>query len=508
MPKRNQPELDVKEFDDGDENESVNEEEEEMFDKNKLKELKEKDPDFYEFMLKNDPTMFQEEEVNDEEMGWTMPDTEEQGDLATTQQVIENAKKGNDSALLQSVLLFVDAVQEKRIETASDYEAIMTFAVDELPKLIKNKKGMFKIYMRGVVLALKNIDEPTILHVFIDIIKENADKYAISDSYSKCISSLSVFAFNYKSVLRSIAIETMMAVIKASRKDENRMEKSLRIIFGNYMKSCKQFSRNTSDLFNESQQFIKKISLFNMKATYNILFEYIRNIALSTKNCNTDLNAFKSVCSFGCIKTFEIIAICLKANVDEKVTQLYHPFCQLLCGLLNFVKGITHFPVVLHFIQILNSVVSEKLFVSPIPPILVAFEQLSQIKPKPSSAEQGSSKKSKKEYEEIDFSYSLQISKEETRNSDFIVSATNALIKELTNYFNIFNKSIALPELACQCISSLKKITKQCKIVVLNNKINTFIQKLNKNIEVIKQKRNGIDFGPFDVTKVMEFESN
>ena len=520
--KENQPESSESE-----ENNSVNEfseeeeEQKEFLGKDKLQELKEKDPDFYEFMLKNDPTLFEEEEdLNDEDMGWTLPEGGEEGETHEIDDIINKAKNGNDQALLQMVRLFVDCVKERQVNTAEDYQTIMEFAVDGLPELIEKKKGMFTIYMRGVIFALKHIDEKEIIHIFIDIISKNAVKYAISEVYTKCISALTIYAFDFKDKLnRTLALETIFNIIKCVKKDDNRVEKGFKAVFAGYMKACKHFSRQTIEEFTESQNMIKKISLMNVKATYNILFEFIKDLSIAIKNYNSDQSAFKNICSFGCIKTFEIIALCLKSTTDEKIMQLYHPFCQILCGILNFVEGNAHVPIILHFVKIVNMIVSPSLFVSPVPAILLAIEQLASLSPRPyedkSEVHQGKGKKGKgkkagkqgkMDIEMIDFEFMLTIQHEQIRDISFIISALEALLHELSVYFEVYKHSIAFPELTCQCLSMLKKLSRASKIVLLNNKINSFVQKLSKDVEASKQKRNTIDFGPFDTLKVAEFE--
>ena len=108
----------------------------------------------------------------------------------------------------------------------------------------------------------------------------------------------------------------------------------------------------------------------------------------------------------------------------------------------------------------------------------------------------------------IEFEYLLTIQHDQLREINFIVSALDALLKQLQCYFDVYKHSIAFPELTCQCVMMLKKIMKASKIVLLNNKINAFVQKLSKDVESVKQKRNNIDFGPFDMLSVAEFEQN
>ena len=90
-----------------------------------------------------------------------------------------------------------------------------------------------------------------------------------------------------------------------------------------------------------------------------------------------------------------MIALCLKSSTDEKIAQLYHPFCQLLCGILNFVEGNAHVPVIIHFVRIVNIIVSPSLFVSPVPAILSAIEQLAALSPKPFVEKNETGKKGK-----------------------------------------------------------------------------------------------------------------
>ncbi|KAL7719112.1 Nucleolar complex protein 2-like protein [Entamoeba marina] len=508
MSKRSKPEnnddvdSNAMEFDD-----NVDDGDNTMFDPKRLSALKETDPDFYEFLCKNEPEMVgaKEEVQDDEEMGWDLGDDIEAGDVIAIKKLIASAKEGDDVAQLHSVKLFVDAVKEKQIESASDYEAIMNFAVTEMPTLFSKKKGLFKIYMRGVVLALKNISDNNISKVFISIIDSNAQKFAIGEEYSKTINVLCQHVFAVHDDLHEISTTTLLNVFKYVKSDPARIEKGLRYILGGYMKMCKQYSRWNVELFEEVQTIIKKITAYNSKATANIMFDFIKQMGLVLRSVTTT-NSLKTVCSFGFIKTLEIIGVVLKSNTDNKIQQLIHPFCQISNSVLDVVVGNTHLPVILDVSRIVIDLASPRVFVNPIPALLNALQGLSVVVLKPQDKKKGS--KSKREKVDYDITYSLQIEKSDLKNVDFIGMVINSLLESIEKYFNIYKSSIAFPELAGLALITLKKMTKESKLVVFNNKVNAYVKKLQKSVDVLKQKRSMIDFGPFDVTKVSEFENN
>ncbi|ELP87358.1 nucleolar complex protein, putative [Entamoeba invadens IP1] len=502
-----------------------------MMDKTKLEELKEKDPDFYQFMLKNDPKLFSIEKETDAEMGWAIDNEAqiEQEAKEKIQEVLDEAEKGDPNALHQATLLFYDAVQERRIDNPADYELVMTFAIEKLPELVINKVNLFKMYMRGVTDALLNISDQSIVTIFIQIIEQYKDKFAACDFFAKVIKSLSLYGFDYFADVRSQALITLLNLMEINKKKDEAFAKGLRVIIGSFMENAKRYSELTKDGFEESNSVVQKVVKMNEKAAYNSFFEVIRQLGLST---NSVIESAKSkmdlLVSFSFIKTIELIASCLNNGKEVKFVQLKYPVCEIINAVLSYLNGTNYTPAILHISKVLLMLATPQNYTSPVPYLLKALNFLSMIYIRGGDIKTVNSTKLKakdiknkiggtfgkaelsrnktKAFSEFEFEYSLMSTNDDERNPSYVKNATDIIFKQFDEFYAIYKHSIAFPELVCNTVKSLKKIIRSSKIVFLVEQCKVYVAKLMKMSDAVKAKRKNVSFGPFDLNKVDEFE--
>lgn len=79
------------------------------------------------------------------------------------------------------------------------------------------------------------------------------------------------------------------------------------------------------------------------------------------------------------------------------------------------------------------------------------------------------------------------------------------IVELVSEFFVLYCKSVAFPELAIPAVITLKRFTKRSNISKFNRQLLTLLDKIDANAKFIEQKRANIDFGPTNRDQVNNF---
>jgi nucleolar complex protein 2 len=238
---------------------------------------------------------------------------------------------------------------------------------------------------------------------------------------------------------------------------------------------------------------------------YTTGFGFIRQLAihLRTSITNKTKDSYKTVYNWQYIHSLDfwsrvVAGHCeslreAEAGKPSPLRPLIYPIVQITLGAMRLIPTAQYFPLRFQLIRSLLRISSATSTYIPLAPALIEVLNSAEMKkqPKPSTLKT------------LDFSIAIRATKAYLRTRVYQDGVAEQVAELLAEFFILWTKNIAFPELALPVIVMLKRWVKAMTKKTggnRNSKINSLIallvQKLEANSRWIEEKRAKIDFAP------------
>lgn len=231
---------------------------------------------------------------------------------------------------------------------------------------------------------------------------------------------------------------------------------------------------------------ITEVCSCNVAVAYKKLFQSIRNLALTLRNCIAKNNAsFRAeLYHWKTIKKIVILTSVLSLShttsidpdnarsdnrADVKLGSLVYPLVQVCLGIIRFNSSGEYTPLHLHIIQCLIDISRETGTFIPVSPYLFNILETPGMlsSGKPSTAKP------------VDFISLCKVPNDVMGTKQYNKLLTNKVFIMLLKYFSIYSTSISFPEMIVAPVSYAKNIIKQTLNAEAKKDLNILISKVS-----------------------------
>lgn len=547
------------------EDEESSSEEEDM--EQNMAELSEKDPEFYQYLKNNDKDLLDfsgtnpldgiddndSEEENDketEEVHEEVQAVEEQEKVELTLKLVKQWKKqlrSNPSLkLIRNIVtafkVAVNLNKEENIEdykyTATDEKAIhelLFITLKDLPPVIqklvpyKVVKGSRTLPTGSNVSKLSSImkSHASGLLVVLDDITNTETAVLILHS----VDQLMPYFLSHRKILREIVksivglwsttrdLETQIAAFAFLHNASKEFKKSmlelvLKTTYSTFIKSCRQTNMRSMPLINFQKNSAAELFSIDEGLGYQVGFEYIRQLAIHLRNTmnattkkttkSNPAEAYKIVYNWQYCHSLDFWSRVLSFSCNpekengnaSQLRQLIYPLVQVTLGTIRLIPTAQFFPLRFYLIRSLIRLSQNTGVFIPIFPLLSEILVSSAFTKVP---------KKKENLEAFDFDHNIKCTKAYLGTRVYHEGLAEQFVDLVGEYFVLYCKNIAFPELATPAIISLRRYVKNSKNVKYNKQLSNIVEKLDQNSNFIQKSRANVEFSPTLRTEVNRF---
>jgi len=265
-----------------------------------------------------------------------------------------------------------------------------------------------------------------------------------------------------------------------------------------YVRNSKFTSQTTLPLINFMANCVVELYGLNFVVSYQHAFVYVRQLAIHLRN-SVQLKtkaAFQAVYNWQFINSLKVWGLVLARYASRpELRPLIYPFIQITFGVITLIPTSRYYPLRFMCIQMLHNLASAtNIFINTAPYIVEVLDS-ADLKRK---AKVTNTKA-------IDLSYVLKISQGTLRTKPFQDAILDHLYGLMLEYFTIYSRSIAFPELALPIRITLKQYAKSSLIPPFKKKVTQLVEQLDRNTEFIQKHRQSVNFGPDNAIEVKNF---
>ncbi|KAH6643077.1 ribosome assembly protein-like protein Noc2 [Boeremia exigua] len=538
--------------------------------------LKEKDPEFYNYLKSNDAELldFAEDANLDEidalsasedettprkkqkKVAKDAPESDDESEAATGNEVsiqlIQKWKSAMDTksslrAMKEVVLAFRSAAHlndeegktyKYSISDPDVYHQVLVSALTLVPKVLqhhlpaKESAGgkirvstdskkfrtltpLLKSHTVSIQHLLENLSDASTLRTTLDsllsllpyilsfkkvvreIVKTVADVW--SDSSNNEVTRLSAFL-----VLRRLMVIS----------DPSLREAVLKQVYQGLVKGARNTTIHNIQGINLMKNTASELWGLDPTVGYTTGFGFIRQLAVHLRSSitNKTKDSYKTVYNWQYVHSLDFWSRVIAAHCESlreaesgkpsPLRPLIYPVVQVTLGALRLIPTAQYFPLRFQLIRSLLRISSATSTYIPLAPALIEVLQSAEMKksPKPSTLKS------------LEFSTQIRAMKAYLRTRIYQDGVGEQVAELLSEFFLLWTKNIAFPELALPVIVMLKRWVKAMTKKASGNrnaKINSLfallIQKLEANAKWIEEKRAKVDFAPNDRAGVDNF---
>lgn len=548
-----------------DEDSSSSEEEEDMG--QSMAKLAEKDPEFYKYLEENDKDLLDfagtnpldgidsQDEGEDAERNSNIEEKSEQMELEKEKielslKLVRKWKKQlHDSPslkLLRNIIsAFKVAVNLNKEENIEDYKyavtdekafhELMFMVLKDVPQAIQKMapykivKGTRTLPNGGNVSRVSSIvkSHAGSLLILLNDITNTETAALVLHSVNELMPYLLSYRRILKELIKSIVgvwsttreLETQIAsfafLINTTKEFKKSMlETTLKTTYSTFIKSCRKTNMRSMPLINFQKNSAAELFGIDEVLGYQVGFEYIRQLAIhlrNTMNATTkksskinSAEAYKIVYNWQFCHSLDFWSRVLsfacqpeKENGSESpLRQLIYPLVQVTLGVIRLIPTPQFFPLRFYLIKSLIRLSQNSGVFIPIYPLLSEILTSTAFTKAP---------KKSPNLAAFDFEHNIKCTQAYLNTKIYQEGLSEQFVDLLGDYFALYCKNIAFPELVTPVIISLRRYIKTSTNVKLNKRLSTVVEKLNQNSTFIQEKRSDVEFGPTNKSEVSRF---
>ncbi|KAL3235304.1 Nucleolar complex protein 2 [Nakaseomyces bracarensis] len=415
------------------------------------------------------------------------------------------------------------------------FQELMFVALKDLPAAVqkltpyKEVKGTRTLPSNSTVSRMSSIikSHAASLLIFIaDITNTQSAALALHST-----NALMPYLISYRRILKELIkniveiwsstkdIETQIAAFAflhgASKEFKKAMlEQVLKTTYSTFIKSCRRTNIRTMPLINFQKNSAAELFGIDEVLGYQVGFEFIRQLAIHLRNTinsttkktskGNSADAYKIVYNWQFCHSLDFWSRVLSFSCNpEKEDKNESPLRQLIYPLVQVTIGVTRLIPTPQFFPLRFYLIRSMIRLSQNTGVYISiYPLLSEIL---SSTAFTKTPKKSQNLVAFDFEYNIKCTAAYLGTKTYQEGLCEQFIDLISEYFVLYCKSIAFPELTTPVIISLRRYAKSSKNFKFNKQILNIVEKLTQNSKFIEQKRAKVDFSPNNKLEVARF---
>lgn len=524
--------------------------------KKQLERLKEKDPEFFEFLKDHDKELLQfsdedsdgyEEDDESAKEQFLKPSEGRRDDskdlkqpakkVLTTatvdawcQAILEDQSLGALRSLLRAFRTAChygdsgrdDSGSNLSIMTSNVFNKIMVFVLSEMDGILRR---LLKISSSGGkrdnILRLKETKPwrnfghlvKSYLSNALHVMNQMTDNQMISFTIRRLRSSV-IFLAAFPALLRKylkVALhfwgtgEGALSVVSflfirdlAIRLGSDCLDSCLKGIYKDYVANCKFVNPARLQHIQFLSNCVVELYGVDLSNAYQHAFVFIRQMAMILRNALSvkTKESFKNVYSWKFMNCLDVwVKVLCTHRATDDLQPLAYPLVQIISGVARLVPTARYFPLRVQCAKMLNRLASATMTFIPVASLLVDMLEFKELNRPPTG---GIGKA-------IDFSTTLKVPKLTLKTRAFQEECVSSVVEQLVEHLTLWSYSVAFPELAFIPVVRLRQFKKETKVDRFRRQVKQLIDQVESNIEYVGKKRTEISFSPKDHVPVSSF---
>lgn len=288
------------------------------------------------------------------------------------------------------------------------------------------------------------------------------------------------------------------------------LEVVLKTTYTLFLKNARKTNHFTMPLLNFSKNSASELYGIDETLSYQIGFEYVRQLAIHLRNSiNATSNAkegFKTVYNWQYCHSLDfwsrmISQHCIPEkeldhkNKESPLRQLIYPLVQVTLGTIRLIPTAQFFPLRFYLIRSLIRLSQSTGVFIPIFPLISEILTSTAFTKSPK----------KVNLSVFDFENNIKVNQQYLGTRVYQDGLAEQFIELTSEFFVLYCKNIAFPELVTPAVIALRRFVKSSKNVKFNKQLSQLIEKLNQNATYIISKRSNVEYGPSNKQEVESF---
>ena len=425
-----------------------------------------------------------------------------------------------------------------KINSPEVFNDVLLLALKEIPTVMNHhlpvkESASGKVYVqtetkkfRTLSLLLKTYTS-SIMHLLGTLSDDKTLKLTLSSltpilpyllSFKKLIKALAKSVVNFWAQPASTETTRITAFLVVRRLvvigDKGIRESVLKATYQGLIQGCRTTNPNTIQGINLMKNSAAELWGIDQAVGYTTAFTFIRQLAIHLRNSivHNKNDAFRIVYNWQYTHSLDFWSCVLaehcspqkeaEAGKESQLRLLIYPLVQVTLGALRLIPTAVYFPLRFHLIRsLLRTSRATGTYIPLASPLLEVLTSAEMRKPPKATT-----------LKPFDFAVAYKAPKSYLRTRVYQDGVGEQVIELLSEYFLLWAKSIAFPELALPLVIQLKRWLKQTRSKSHGNKnaklgsaLVVLVQKLETNAKFIEEKRAKVDFAPKDRTQVEAF---
>ncbi|KAK5452013.1 Nucleolar Complex 2 protein [Exophiala xenobiotica] len=478
--------------------------------KDQLASLAEKDPEFYKYLQENDAELldFDEDdelaevdELSDEEPTTKKQKTQPVDDAAPDDVTLDMVRKWKTSladqfsirALRQVVLAFRAAAH----------------ADDEEDKTYKYNISSPEVYHEVLMTALKQV--PVVLSHHLPVKESAGGKFR---KFLKVIIKAVSAIWSDNSSVEATRITAFLVIRRLMViGDAGIREAVLKSTYEGVVKGSRNTTIHTLAGINLMKNSAAEIWGIDQKVSYTTGFSFIRQLAIHLRGNITKptKDSYKTIYNWQFVHSLDFWSRVLSTHCNSlleaqngkqsQLRPLIYPLVQVTLGVMRLIPTSTYFPLRFQLMRSLLRISQATETYIPLSAALLEVLTSAEMK-KPAKAAT---------LKPLDFASNIRAPSSYLKTKVYQEGVGEQVVELFSEFFVLWTKSIAYPELQLPAIVMLKRWLKAAskfggnKNGKLNQALLLLVQKSEANSRWIEERRNKVNFSPKDRTEVEGF---
>lgn len=294
-------------------------------------------------------------------------------------------------------------------------------------------------------------------------------------------------------------------------------EAILKATYQGLVRGCRNTTIHTLQGINLMKNSAAELWGLDPSVGYTTGFGFIRQLAVHLRSTitNKTKDSYKVVYNWQCVHSLDFWSRVFAQNCsslheaetgkDSPLRPLIYPAVQVTLGVMRLIPTAQYFPLRFQLFRSLLRISQATNTYIPLAPTLYEVLQSAEMRKPPKAST----------VKALDFSTSIRAGKSYLRTRVYQEGVGEQVAELFAEFFVLWSKSVAFPELALPVIVMLKRWLKDAndkKSGNRNGKINAAItlvvQKLDANAKLIEQRRAKVEYAPSARQQVEKFLSD
>ena len=552
----------------GSDAESDSEAEMEM-DKQDLEDLKKEDPEFYKYLKDNDKDLLDFNPVNPMDMVSSDEDDEDkeeaerekkdkdkektQLEVEVTIEMVKSWEKNmmqekpSIKGIKQAAMAFKAAVNSEtdreyryKVSSGPVFNLLMMVVLKKLPLAIerlspykKDARGSRKLgstskKLNGRICTIVKLHSTSLLELLDGISKTEMAILVLQSTQE-----LFPYIMSWRKILK-ILINSVVQVWASSGDFETQvaafaflnnvsheypkavLEISLRSMYSGFVKNCRRTNVHTIPSINFQKNSMAELYGEDESLGYRVGFENIRQLAIHLRESvdNPTKESYKAVYNWQVCNALDFWSrmLCLRCNpeaelkssvkkgrksgTESPLRQLIYPLVQVTIGTIRLVPSAQFFPLRFYLVRSLIRLSQATGVFIPLFPLISEILTSSVFTKKPRASSLAA----------VDFDSCIKVNKAYIGTRVYQSGVCDEFIELCAEFFALYCKSIAFPELITPPVIYLRRFRKRKGgNLKFSKQLGTLIDKLNANAKYIESRRATVQYGPSNTQEVSKF---